>query len=59
MLPHLGYLKGMTVFPKVSRELAPYEPLTEDEYLARSGWGLVLVGDSNDGKCHNGACPIR
>ncbi len=59
MLPHLGHLKGMTVFPKVSRELAPYEPLSEEEYLARSGWGLVLVGDSNDGECAGGACPIR
>ncbi|MDA8317335.1 MAG: hypothetical protein M0010_19525, partial [Actinomycetota bacterium] len=56
---HLGRLKGITVFPRVSRELAPYEPLSEDEYLARSDWGLVLVGDSNDGECAGGACPIR
>ena len=57
---HLGMLKGITVFPKVSRDLAPYEPLSEDEYLARvTEGGLVLVGDSNDGECHGGACPIR
>ena len=58
--PHLGHLKGMTVFPKVSRELAPYEPLTECEYLERLAAGhLAAVGDSNDGECAGGACPIR
>lgn len=57
---HLGSLKGITVFPKVSRELAPYEPLSEAEYLARvTEGGLALVGDSNDGECHGGACPVR
>ena len=58
--PHLRHLKGMTVFPKVSRELAPYEPLTEAEYLERLAAGHVAaIGDSNDGECLGGACPIR
>lgn len=60
MRPHLGALKGLTVFPKVSRELSPYEPLTEDEYLTLvADGGPALVGDSNDGECLGGACPIR
>jgi|GEM_PF-2984507 len=60
MRRHLGFLKGLTVFPRISRELAPYEPLTEVEFLERTAeLGMTMVGDSNDGECAGGACPIR
>ena len=60
MLPHLHHLKGLTVFPKVFTELAPYEPLSEAEYLARSAeLPFVEVGDSNDGEYLGASCPIR
>lgn len=60
MQRHLGFLKGLTVFPRVSRDLAPYEPLTEAEYLERSvGMPVAMVGDSNNGECVGASCPIR
>nr|MDA8342068.1 ribonucleoside-triphosphate reductase, adenosylcobalamin-dependent [Actinomycetota bacterium] len=60
MRPHLGVVKGLTVFPTVSRALSPYEPLTEEEYNARSAVGPVMLsGDSNSGECVGASCPVR
>jgi ribonucleoside-triphosphate reductase len=55
----LPRLKGLTVFPEVSRPLSPYERLTEEEYLARVELEGNSTGDSNDGSCVGGACPVR
>jgi ribonucleoside-triphosphate reductase len=56
----LGTVKGLTVFPKVSRPLAPYEAISEAEYEVALAAGLAQTnGDSNDGECATGACPIR
>lgn len=58
---YLGRLKGFTVFPALSRPLSPYEAITKAEYLEMtSGLSVVAeVGDSNDGACAGGACPVR
>lgn len=56
----LGAMKGFTVFPAISRPLAPYSVMTEAEYLAAEDAGLVLsVGDSNSGECVGGSCPVK
>lgn len=52
----LGRVKGLTVFPAISRPLSPYEVITKDEWEAAVVGG---VGDSNSGECVGGACPIR
>lgn len=63
IVPWLGRLKGVTVFPDKSFDLPPYEPLTREEYEARiaelSAGAELAAGDSNDGSCATGACPIR
>ena len=57
-------IKGATVFPALSR---PQQPITS---VSKGDWaiallelgnsnGLSLHGDSNDGDCVGGACPIR
>ena len=56
----LGSVKGVTVFPAVSRPLSPYESISREEYDAAVAAGLALAaGDSNSGECVGGACPIR
>jgi ribonucleotide reductase alpha subunit len=58
--PFVGRLKGLTVFPDLSRPLSPYEAISAEEYERRTAAGdLAEVGDSNDGECVGGACPIR
>jgi ribonucleotide reductase alpha subunit len=61
--PWLGRLKGVTVFPDRSFDLPPYEPLERHEYEARIAeletGAELAAGDSNDGSCSTGACPIR
>jgi len=58
----LGKLKGFTLFPALSRDLAPYEAVDAETYEAlRAALDATAstVGDSNDGECEGGACPIR
>jgi ribonucleoside-triphosphate reductase len=56
----LGSMKGFTVFPEVSRPLAPYEAISAAQYQAAVSAGLAQSsGDSNSGECIGGACPIR
>lgn len=66
MRKHIGSgLKGMTVFPEISRPLAPIQPLTKEQYEAvlrevdESARFYLAAGDSNDGQCSTGACPVR
>lgn len=51
-----GRLKGATVFPESSMPQAPYERITEAEYIAAE---VKAVSDGVDEECANGACPIR
>jgi ribonucleoside-triphosphate reductase len=56
----LGAMKGFTVFPEVSRPLAPYEAITAAQFEQARAAGLAQSsGDSNSGECVGGACPIR
>jgi ribonucleoside-diphosphate reductase alpha chain len=59
-LPHV---KGMTVFPTMSRPQSPYVPLTEDDYRRfKSEMHGDVFGDTGDEDiaCSvGGACPIR
>ena len=56
----LGAMKGFTVFPEVSRPLAPYEAISAEQFESARAAGLAqLSGDSNSGECVGGACPIR
>ncbi len=54
----IGRLKGITVFPAMSRPLAPYERITSEEWEDLA-WMRAVSGDSNDGACIGGACPVR
>jgi len=56
----LGTVKGLTVFPSISRPQSPYETISAAEYEAAVSIGLAQSsGDSNSGECVGGACPIR
>ena len=56
----LPRVKGLTVFPELSRPQSPYQAITRAEYESQSQPELVMIGGSNDGDaCAMGACPIR
>lgn len=59
IVPRLGRMKGITVFPDVSRPLPPLEAINRERYeeLSRQVGG-ESVGDSSTG-CIGGACPVR
>jgi ribonucleoside-triphosphate reductase len=52
-LPHL---KGVTVFPQVSRPQSPYEPISREQYNESMS---AEVGQGFDEECATGACPIK
>jgi len=61
---HLGKVKGLTVFPALSRDLAPLEAIDVATFEAMSanivgGYQSADLGDSNPGGCAGGACPVR
>ncbi|MEU9605488.1 ribonucleoside-triphosphate reductase, adenosylcobalamin-dependent [Streptomyces sp. NPDC048057] len=49
-------LKGTTLMPDGTREQAPYERLTAEEFAE---YGVTSVEDSTDEECSTGACPVR
>lgn len=49
-------LKGTTIMVDGTREQAPYERLTEEEFKS---YGVTSVEDSTDEECSTGACPVR
>jgi ribonucleoside-triphosphate reductase len=56
----LGTVKGLTVFPSISRPQSPYETISAARYSDAVLSGLAQSsGDSNSGGCVGGACPIR
>lgn len=56
--PLLGTLKGVTAFPEVSRPQSPLEAITKEEFIDYTQFREASVGDSNDGSCATGACPV-
>lgn len=56
----LPVLKGTTLMPNGTREQAPYEEISEEEfYRLTTLLGASNVEDSYDEQCATGACPIR
>ncbi|TDD97219.1 ribonucleoside-triphosphate reductase, adenosylcobalamin-dependent [Actinomadura rubrisoli] len=55
LLKYLPDLKGTTIMPDGTREQAPYERISEADYLL---YKLTEVSDSIDEDCVN-ACPVR
>lgn len=50
-------LKGLTIFPDLGMEQAPYEHLTREQY---ESYNLAEVADSVDENCaRGGACPVK
>lgn len=59
ILKYMPTLKGSTIFPEMSREQAPYERISRDEYLVRAAEvGIETADTSYDEVCASGACPI-
>ncbi len=57
---YLETLKGTTLMPDGTRPQAPYERISEEEYLEWAKQGIMVeVGNSVDEECANGACPVR
>ncbi|WP_432006273.1 ribonucleoside-triphosphate reductase, adenosylcobalamin-dependent [Streptomyces parvus] len=52
----LSELKGTTLMPDGTREQAPYERITEDQF---NSYEVTAVEDSTDEDCATGACPVR
>jgi ribonucleoside-triphosphate reductase len=55
---YMPRLKGTTFFPDETRALAPYQRITEEEYL-RLVQGSEAVSDTAGSGCTSGACPVR
>lgn len=51
-----GKLKGVTVFPEMSRPQAPYERITKEQFEA---FEATQTSDGVDEECASGACPVR
>ncbi|AUG87234.1 ribonucleotide reductase [Streptomyces phage Omar] len=49
-------LKGTTLMPDGTREQAPYERLTAEEFAE---YEVTSIEDSTDEDCATGACPVR
>jgi ribonucleoside-triphosphate reductase len=56
LIHYLPRLKGTTVFPEISREQAPYTPLTAEQYDAAIA--KDESSDSVDENCVGGACGL-
>lgn len=57
LLKHFGPdLKGVTVFPEMSRPQSPYERLTKEEF---ESYSVGSVADGVDENCISGACPVK
>ncbi|MET8164712.1 ribonucleoside-triphosphate reductase, adenosylcobalamin-dependent [Streptomyces sp. NPDC005329] len=59
LLDYMPVLKGSTIFPELSRAQAPYERISEEEYLKQAtALGIETSDTSYDEICASGACPI-
>jgi hypothetical protein len=52
----LPKLKGTTIMVDGTREQAPYQRITAEEF---AGYEATQVEDSTDEECSTGACPVR
>lgn len=55
LIHYLPRLKGTTVFPEISREQAPYTPLTVEQYEAAT---MKDSAESIDENCAGGSCGL-
>lgn len=53
---YLPELKGTTLMPDGTREQAPYERITEEQF---NSYEITSIEDSTDEECSTGACPVR
>lgn len=59
LLAYMPKLKGSTIFPELSRDQAPYERITREEYTAEAErLGIETEDTGFDEICASGACPI-
>jgi ribonucleoside-triphosphate reductase len=53
---YLPHLKGTTLMPDGTRQLAPYERISKADFEL---YQYTMVGDGVDEDCANGACPVK
>ncbi|MFF1450141.1 ribonucleoside-triphosphate reductase, adenosylcobalamin-dependent [Streptomyces sp. NPDC058274] len=59
LLEFMPRLKGSTIFPELSRDQAPYERITRDQYIEMAtALGIETEDTGFDEICASGACPI-
>lgn len=59
LLDFMPKLKGSTIFPEMSRDQAPYERITREEYVVQAARvGIESEDTGFDEICASGACPI-
>jgi ribonucleoside-triphosphate reductase len=59
LLEFMPRLKGSTIFPELSRDQAPYERITREQYIEMATrLGVETEETSYDELCSSGACPV-
>jgi ribonucleoside-triphosphate reductase len=59
LLTYMPHLKGSTIFPELSRDQAPYERITREQYIEMATrLGIETEDTGFDEICASGACPI-
>ncbi|MFF9653052.1 ribonucleoside-triphosphate reductase, adenosylcobalamin-dependent [Streptomyces sp. NPDC014622] len=59
LLEFMPRLKGSTIFPEMSRDQAPYERITREQYIEMATrLGIETEDTGFDEICSSGACPI-
>jgi ribonucleoside-triphosphate reductase len=59
LLEFMPQLKGSTIFPELSRDQAPYERITREQYIVMAARVGIETEDTGfDEICASGACPI-
>lgn len=59
LLPYLPSLKGTTIMVDESRELAPYERISANQFYHETDYANAVIDSSYDENCASGACPVR
>jgi ribonucleoside-triphosphate reductase len=59
LLTYMPMLKGSTIFPEMSRDQAPYQRITREDYIEEAALlGIDTEDTGFDEICASGACPI-
>ncbi|WSD30084.1 ribonucleoside-triphosphate reductase, adenosylcobalamin-dependent [Streptomyces sp. NBC_01751] len=59
LLKYMPVLKGSTIFPEMSRDQAPYERISREQYIEMAtALGIETEDTGFDEICASGACPI-